>query len=174
MTGPKPKTRANSGFARILETVVAATIIFIVFTASSFFINNSQVTVVQERSDLDRLGYNVLSRLSESGTIEATIENTSTPLTSMNSTSPEVIELKAFVQNSLPSSMLFNLNVSKWSPNQDNSWVTHQNLPTPISNINDNSFSSSLAVSSTPMIYTSKNGNIYYLILVLANAGEET
>jgi hypothetical protein len=75
MTGPKPKTRANSGFARILETVVAATIIFIVFTASSFFINSSQIKAVQERTDLDRLGYNVLSRLTESGTIEATIEN---------------------------------------------------------------------------------------------------
>jgi len=172
MTNQKSNTMANRGQARILETVVAATIIFIVFTASSFFINNSQVTVVQERSDLDRLGYNVLSRLTESGTIEATIESTSTPLTSMTSTSPEIIELKAFIQNSLPSSMLFNLTVKKWSENGQANWVTSQNLPVSISNINDNSFSSSLAVSSTPMIYTSKNGNIYTLVLVLANAGQ--
>lgn len=158
MTGPKPKTRNNLGFARILETVVAATIIFIVFTASSFFINSSQIKAVQERTDLDRLGYNVLSRLTESGTIEATIENTP-PLT---------VQLKAYLQHSLPSSIFFNLTIMNWPSNQDG-WVNLLSL----SNSDDSSFSSSLEVSSTPMIYTSKNGNIYYLILVLANAGEE-
>jgi hypothetical protein len=166
MTGPKPKTRANSGQARILETVVAATIIFIVFTASSFFINSSQIKAVQERADLDRLGYNVLSRLTESGTIEATIENEPMPLT---------VQLKAFVQNSLPSSVLFNLTITKCiPPNQSTQWVTFQNPPTTMSNTDASSFSSSIEVSSTPMIYTSKNGNIYCLILVLANAGEGT
>jgi hypothetical protein len=174
MKGLKPKTRANSGFVRILETVVAATIIFIVFAASAFLINSSQVKVVQEKSDLDRLGYNVLSRLIESGTIEATIDNSPTPLTSLDSTSPEVIGLKAFIQNSIPSSMLFNLNVTKWSSNPDKSWVTPLNLPPLITNSDNDSFSSSLAVSSTPLIYTSKNGNIYYLILVLTNAGNGT
>jgi hypothetical protein len=165
MTGPKPKTRANSGQARILETVVAATIIFIVFTASSFFINSSQIKAVQERTDLDRLGYNVLSRLTESGTIEATIENTP----------PLNVQLKAFVQNSLPSSMLFNLTITKCiPPNQSTQWVTFQSPPTTVSNTDASSFFSSIEVSSTPMIYTSKNGNIYYLILVLANAGEGT
>jgi hypothetical protein len=159
MTGPKPKTRANSGFARILETVVAATIIFIVFTASSFFINSSQTKAVQERTDLDRLGYNVLSRLTESGTIEATIENTP-PLT---------VQLKAYLQHSLPSSLFFNLTIMNRPSNQDE-WVNLHSL----SNSDYSSFSNSLEVSSTPMIYTSKNGNIYYLVLVLANAGEGT
>ena len=168
MTSRKHKTRANSGQARILETVVAAAIIFIVFAASSFFVNSSKSTTVQETTDLDRLGYNVLSRLTESGTIEATIENSSPPLTSI---SPKVIELKAFVQNSLPSSMLFNLTITNYTSNVGYNWVTPQNLPVSISNINDNSFSNSLAVSSTPMIYTSKNGNIYYLVLILANSG---
>jgi len=163
MTGPKPKTRDSSGQARILETVVAATIIFIVFTASSFFINNSQVTAVQERTDLDRLGYNVLSRLTESGTIEATIENEPMPLT---------VQLKAFLQHSLPSSIFFKLTIMNWASNQDG-WVVPNNLPS-LSNSADSSFSNSIEVSSTPMIYTSKNGNIYYLILVLANAGEGT
>jgi hypothetical protein len=159
MTGPKPKTRANSGFARILETIVAATIIFIVFTASSFFINSSQIKAVQERTDLDRLGYNVLSRLTESGTIEATIENMP----------PLNVQLKAYLQHSLPSSIFFNLTIMNWPPNQDG-WVNLLSL----SNSDSSSFSNSLEVSSTPMIYTSKSGNIYYLILVLANAGEGT
>ena len=145
-----------------METVVAATIIFIVFTASSFFINSSQVTAVQERTDLDRLGYNVLSRLTESGTIEATIENEPMPLT---------VQLKAFLQHSLPSSIFFKLTIMNWTSN--NGWVVPNNLPS-LCNSDDSSFSNSIEVSSTPMIYTSKNGNIYYLILVLANAGEGT
>jgi hypothetical protein len=74
MTVLKPKTMANAGYAKILETIVAAAIIFIVFAASSFFVNSSQIKAVQERTDLDRLGYNVLSRLTESGVIEATID----------------------------------------------------------------------------------------------------
>ena len=162
MTGPKHRKRANLGQARILETVVAATIIFIVFTASSFFINNSQIKEVQERTDLDRLGYNVLNRLTESGTIEATIENEPMPLT---------VQLKAFLQHSLPSSIFFKLTIMNWTSN--NGWVVPNNLPS-LSNSDDGSFSNSIEVSSTPMIYTSKNGNIYNLILVLANAGEGT
>ncbi len=159
MTGPKPKTRANSGFARILETIVAATIIFIVFTASSFFISSSQIKAAQERTDLDRLGYNVLSRLTESGTIEATIEEIP----------PLDVQLKGYLQHSLPSSIFFNLTIMNRPPNQDE-WVNLLSL----SNSDSSSFSSSLEVSSTPLIYTSKAGNIYYLILVLANAGEGT
>ncbi len=155
----RPKSRSNSGFARILETVVAALIIFVVFTASSFLVNSSQIRAVQERTDLDTLGYNVLSRLTESGTIEATIEKTP----------PLNIQLKAYLQHSLPASLFFNLTIMNWSPNQ-NEWVNLQSL----SNSDSNSFSNSLEVSSTPTIYTSKSGNTYYLILVLANAGEGT
>jgi hypothetical protein len=156
----KPMSRANSGFARILETVIAALIIFIVFTASSFFINSSQLKVVQERTDLDRLGYNVLSRLTESGTIEATIEK----IPPAND-----YQIRAYLQHSLPSSMFFNITIMKWSSNE-NGWVNLQSL----SNTEYNSFSNSLEVSSTPLTYTSKNGNNYYLILIIANPGAET
>lgn len=159
MTVPKPKTRANSGYARILETVVAASIIFIVFAASSFFVNSSQIKAVQERTDLDRLGYNVLSRLTESGVIEATIEKTP----SLN------VQLKAYLQYSLPSSIFFNLIIMKWSPDQK-CWKSLLSL----NNTDSSSFSNSLEVSSTPMMYTSESGNTYSLVLNLANAGEGT
>ena len=94
--------RGNAGITRILETIVAAAIILIAFTAASFFISDSKTAALQDRH-LDRLGYNVLSKLTESGTIEATIEQTP----------PAKVELKTFIQNSLPSSMLFNLCISK-------------------------------------------------------------
>jgi hypothetical protein len=102
----------------------------------------------------------VLSRLTESGTIEATIEQP-TPLT---------IQLKAFLQQSLPSSILFKLTIMKWA-SDSHGWVASSALPS-LSNSDDSSFLNSAEVSSTPMIYTSKGGNIYYLVLVLANVGQ--
>jgi hypothetical protein len=159
MTFLKRRTRANAGYARILETVVAAALIFIVFTASSFFLNNSQVKAVQERTDLDRLGYNTLSRLTESGTIEVTVE----------AEPPMYLQLKVYLQHSLPSSIFFNLTIMNWSAN-DGEWTTLQS----ISNADFSAFSQSLEVSSTPLLYTSEIGNSYSLILLLANAGEGT
>ncbi len=155
--------RGNAGITRILETIVAAAIILIAFTAASFFISDSKTAALQDRTDLDRLGYNVLSKLTESGTIEATIEQTP----------PAKVELKTFIQNSLPSSTLFNLSISKSAQGASGSWATIGD-PITVSNVEDNSLSNSIAVSSTPMMFTSKNGNIYYLVLVLANPGEGT
>lgn len=159
-----PKSRrGNAGIARILETIVAAAIILIAFTAASFFISDSKTAALQDRTDLDRLGYNVLSKLTESGTIEATIEQTP----------PAKVELKTFIQNSLPTSMLFNLSISKSAPGASGNWATIGE-PITVSKVEDNSLSNSIAVSSTPMMFTSKNGNIYYLVLVLASPGEGT
>lgn len=152
--------RANAGVARILEAIVAATIIFIAFTAASFFISDSKTAVAQDRTDLDRIGYNTLSKLTESGAIEATVEQTP----------PATIELKAFIQNSLPTSMIFNLTVTRCNQ-QGTGWVA-LGTPTSISNIADDSMSESMAVSSTPMMYTSKSGSIYYLVLMLATPGQ--
>jgi hypothetical protein len=157
----RPKSRANLGNTRIVETVVAAAIIMIVFAASTFFITSPQINAVQEKTDLDKLGYNVLNRLAESGTIEATIENGQ----AHNATR---IQLRAYLHNSLPLSIFYNFTVMKWSP-EEKIWV---NFLLPIDS--GGSFSTSLEISSTPIIYTSKTGNIYYLILILANSGEGT
>jgi len=152
--------RARKGQSRILEAVIAAVIIFIVFSVSMFFIRASDVKVLQERADLDRLGYNVLHGLVESGTIEATIEK-------FGSGFGEVY-LKTVVQSSLPSTTYFNLTI--FNCVDKGSWVELKPLIS-VSNASVDSFANSLEVSSTNMIYTSKKGNIYHLVLVLARAG---
>lgn len=151
--------KSNAGVTRILEAIIAASIILIAFSAAAFFVSDPKTAVAQDRTDLDRVGYNVLSKLTESGTIETTIEQTT----------PKTIALKAFIQNSLPSTMLFNLTVSK--SQQGSSGITFD-TPIIVSNIDDYSLSQSLAVSSTPLMYTSKSGSIYYLVLMLANPGQ--
>lgn len=148
------KRYANAGIARILETIVAATIIFIVFTASAFFLADPKASAIQTRTDLDNQGYNTLNQLVESGTIEATVEH-----------SPQQkAELQGFIQNSLPASLLFKLTVTPIDGS------TQQVVE--ISNTEESSFANFVEVSSTPLIYTSKNGNIYSIVLVLANAGQ--
>jgi len=166
VTAKRQWSKSKTGQARILEAVVAATIVFLVFSASSILINGSRVTATQERADLNILGHNVLSRVTEAGTIEATIEKASQPLTQ---TSLEVIELKASLQNSLPSSMFFSLTITNNTKSNDGSQTVNQQLT--VGNAEAASFSASTDVSSTPLIYTSKSGNIYFIVLVLANVG---
>jgi hypothetical protein len=166
MTTKRRWSKSNTGQARILEAVVAATIVFLVFSASSILINGSRVTATQERADLNILGYNVLSRLTEAGTIEATIEKASLPFTQ---NSLEVIELKASLQNSLPSSIFFSLTITNNTKTNDGSQTAGQQLT--VGNAEAVSFSASTDVSSTPLIYTSKSGSIYFIVLVLANVG---
>lgn len=145
---------------RILEAVAAALIIFVVFSAATFLNRASDVKVLQERSDLDRLGYNILSGMIESGTIEATVEN-----------STSTLQLQVYVQRSLPISTFFNLTIIKMIDDDQNGWI-NQTEPITLSNAPNSAFTKSLEVSSTPTVYTSKRGNIYFITLILARAGE--
>ena len=95
----KPQ-RQNAGISRILESVIAAFIIIVVFVAATFLINSSNFQAQQEKGDLERMGYNALSNLVESRTIEATIEK-----------NPQEAEsnLRAFLQRTLSHSIYFKL-----------------------------------------------------------------
>lgn len=158
----KGTSRSSRGQSRILEAVIAAVIIFLVFSVAAFLIRASDVKVLQERADLDRLGYNVLSGMIESEIIETVMENGS---------SSTVIELKTFVQRSLPLATCFNLTVSRFEASSQTGWVD-QTLVLSLSNSESTAFIDTMEVSSTPTVYTSKSGNIYYVVLVLARAGE--
>jgi len=146
--------------SRILEAVIAAAIIFIVFAASLFLISVSNVRVLQERADLDRLGYNTLHRLVESGTIESTIERRL-----------QADLVRTITQKFLPPEIYFSLKI--FICLDQGSWIKlepHPSYPL-ISNTPEETFANSMETSSTSMIYTSKTGNIYQLVLVLAKAG---
>jgi len=152
--------RARRGQSRILEAAIAAVIISIVFSVSTFLIRSSDVRVLQERADLDRLGYNVLQKIVESGVIEKTLEIYG----------PGFGEafLKPAVQRSLPSAIYYDLRI--FDCTEDGFWVELTN-PRSISNTSEDAFANSLEVSSTSIVYTSQKGNIYHLVLLLARAG---
>jgi hypothetical protein len=148
----KALSRERKGQFRILEAVIAAVIIFMIFSVSTFLIRVSDVGALQEKADLDRLGYNVLHKLVESGTIETYGE----------------VHLKTAVQKSLPYTIYFNLTIYNCL---DEAYGIQLQPFINVSNTSPDFFTNSLEVSSTSMIYTSKNGCIYYFVLVLARAG---
>lgn len=145
---------SRRGQSRILEAVVAASIIFVVFSVSSFLVRASDIRVLQERADLDRLGYNNLHILVESGAFEEII------LIHQNNASLISYDLKNILQRSLPQDILFNLTVYECL-NMSLLFIANNTYHQP----------TSLEVSSTSLIYTSREGKIYFLNLILTRPG---
>jgi hypothetical protein len=154
-------TRDNSGFSRILEAVIAAVILFIVFSVATFLIQTSDVKTVQERADLDRTGYNVLTSLVESGAIEK-IETSST-LDVKN-------YLRTIIQSSLPPTVYFSFSISNCT--EKGPYVAMQLVEgSDVTNCPSELFANSAEVSSTDLVYTSKSGNVYGIVFLLTRAG---
>ncbi|MEM4727651.1 MAG: hypothetical protein QXD04_05295 [Candidatus Bathyarchaeia archaeon] len=146
---------SERGQSRILEAVIAASVIFLVFSVSSFLVRASDIRVLQERADLDRLGYNTLHKLVESGAFDEIMREASSQLDPFRSAS---LLLKNFLQRNLPQDIFFNLTV-----------YLGEEVKAITSNIDQEP--RSLELSSTSLTYTSRNGDIYLLILILTRAG---
>ncbi|MBS7604971.1 MAG: hypothetical protein QXR84_06520 [Candidatus Bathyarchaeia archaeon] len=147
------------GQVRIIEAVIASILVFMAFTAVFFMLFSSEKFFKQEAVDLNRLAYNVLSRLVEPKVIEDSIEDSW-----VNET--KIINA---LQNLLPQNIYFNLTVSKWvsEPGGIGRWVT---ISSSISNAPEDLFKASTEVASASIVYTSKNGKIYRLCLSLTRA----
>jgi len=154
LTDP-PKSRR--GQSRILEAVIAAVVIFIAFSVATFMIQANDIKVLQEGGDLDRLGYNVLNTIVESGVID-------TP----NAPQRNIIIATA-LQANLPSAIYYNFTIYDCinTPNG----IIQLGVETNVNNVL--SFANSNQVSSASTMYTNRNGSIRQLILVLARAGEQ-
>ena len=156
--------KARKGQSRLVESILAALIIFAVFSVAVYLVTSTKLWTVHERGDLDRAGYNLLHTLAESRVIEQTVEQ--------NRTS----SLKILVQRFVPPMTYFDLTIYNITTAQDGITMNMTALPeTPITNADSpDSFTRSSEVSSTTFIYTSRQGNIYYIVLKLARGGEGT
>lgn len=151
--------KVRLGQARIIEAVIASILVFIAFTAAFFMLFSSEKFFKQEAVDLNRLAYNVLNRLVESGVIEDSIEN------------GQVDETKIInaLQSLLPQNMYFNLTVSRWVSESGGigGWVAISSF---ISNAPEDLFKTSTEVASASIVYTSKDGGVYRFRLSLTRA----
>lgn len=143
------------GQARIIEAVMASILIFIVFTAAFYMLFSSEKFFRQEAVDLNRLAYNVLHLIAESGVIEEAIEGGSE------------MKLMNLLQSLLPQGIYFNLTIYKRDDlDQWSRVLSLYNAPPEI-------FERSSETASAGIIYTSRRLKIeiYYLNLVLTRAG---
>lgn len=153
----------KKGAMRILETVIAATIILLVFTAATFLVQSSNVNTTAQTKDLDNLGYNVLTQSLNAGLIEKTVET---------NTVVQSAQIRTYIQNALPLGVYFNITVTKYQANTVTNWVNDDIAIVSVDNVdNDRTIFEQSQVSSTPTIYSSKNGGTYLVTLVLAEAG---
>ena len=156
MTKNPPRNR--QGISRILEAVIAATILLLTFSAAAVMIQSQDVQILQEGGDLDRLGYNVLTTIIESKIID-------NPQTNSN--------LKTIIQSNIPSTIYYKFTTFncinqpdgtiKLEINPNHSDITNTNSPDTFTNLRQ--------ISSTSTTYTSTNGQIYKLVFQLTRAG---
>ncbi len=147
------------GQFRIIEALLAALVLFTIFTASIFLTTTSRIHVLQERSDLDRTGHNILLRLVESGVVESTLETVPTfePV------------LKTALTRTLPPLTYYSLKVYRADTNVIPSFIQ---VGTDVTNSPPDALQKASEVSSSSFMYTSSaSGQIYYFVLTLAKAG---
>ena len=160
--------KARNGQARILEAVIASIVIFLAFSAAFYFIYSSENIFAQETIDLNRLAHNVLHQIAESNVIEEILEE--------DPQNESAIRLEIVLRELLPSNIYFNLTIFNCTDNPFQLYDYDNPLPSiSISNALDDApaevFAESGEVASASILYTSKRGNIYYLVLELTRAG---
>jgi len=147
--------RSRQGVSRILEAVIAAALLLVTFSAAIMMNRSSEVKVLQESGDLDRLGYNVLSTIVESDAID---------------NSQSFLQVNTILQANLPSSIYYNLTI--YNCTNANGVISFKPDPTYRNITNTATFFNAAEISSTSTIYTSPNGLIRKLVLELARAGQ--
>jgi hypothetical protein len=150
------RLNVNRGQIRIFEAVVATAVIFVAFSASILLIYPSRLWLIYEREYLDRLGYNILHNLAETGAIESVLGE-------------DTYHLEIIMNRIMPLLTYYNLTIFVF-----NTAKGEIQRFASVSNATPEVFRRMPEVSSTMMVYTSRSGKTYYLVLVLAKGGEKS
>jgi len=140
---------------RILEAVIATIVLLIAFTAFYFMLYSSAKFFKQEAVDLNRLSYNALMHLVESGVVERAVSNPTT--------GGEM--LVRALQSLLPPNVFFNLTVLNVTD------ASSREVVVSLSNAVPAVFEGPSELASATTTYTSSEGKIYMLVLRLALVG---
>lgn len=146
---------SDGGQMRILEAVIATIVLLIAFTAFYFMLYSSAKFFKQEAVDLNRLSYNALIHLVESGVVERAVSNPTT--------GGEM--LVRALQSLLPPNVFFNLTVLNVTD------ASSREVVVSLSNAVPAVFEGPSELASATTTYTSSEGKIYMLVLRLALVG---
>jgi len=147
---------SGKGQMRILEAVIATAILLVAFTAFYFMLYSSVKFFKQEAVDLNRLSYNALTHLVESGALEKALSGDTRAGEAM---------LVRTLQNILPSNVFFNLTIVNVTEPSSRGVVMIVSDAVPAV------FEGPSEVASAMITYTSSRGKIYTLVLRLALVG---
>ncbi len=148
--------RSREGQMRILEAVIATTVLLVAFTAFYFMLYSSVKFFKQEAVDLNRLSYNALMHLAESGIVERALSG--------DAQAGGAMLLRA-LQVLLPSNVFFNLTIVNITD------ASSREVVVSVSNAVPAIFEGPSEVASATTTYTSSEGKIYMLVLRLALVG---
>jgi len=146
---------SRKGQMRILEAVIATIVLLIAFTAFYFMLYSSEKFFEQEAVDLNRLSYNALMHLVESGIVERAVSG---------DVQAGAVLVRA-LQALLPSNVFFDLTIVNITDTSSREVVVS------VSNAVPAVFEGSSEVASATTTYTSSKGKIYMLVLRLALVG---
>lgn len=159
-------SRSREGQFRILEVVFASIIITASYGLTTYLISPANTPAIRGKADIETLGFNLLTQLAASGTLEKTANS---------GIANWEEDVKIVMIRLLPPATYFNLTIFRASSGQQGVQYTLHNTK-PITNVQASeavqAFKRAPEVASSTYVYTTKDGKTFVLILRLAHAGE--
>lgn len=155
--------RCRCGQGRLIETAIAALILFVGLGFVSYLVGPMNLLVVEPRGQLEKRAYNVLYRLSQAGAYEETI---------MSGDPNWPKNLKATISRLLSSNEHFNLTI--YNATQVDPISVHLEKLGTITNLDEGSgpYPEDLFVTSVQASYTTRSGSVLVLSLALGSTGQ--
>lgn len=156
--------RCRSGQGRLIETAIAALVLFVGLGFVSYLVGPMNTLVIEPRGELEKRAYNVLYRLSKAGVYESTIMS-GDPYWEKN--------LEAALVRLLSSHVHYNLTV--YNATQVDPISAHLEKMATITNLDEASLASSqdLFVACVRAPYTTRSGSVLVFSLALGSMGQE-
>jgi len=152
----------SKGQLRVIEAVLASIIIFTTFTSAAYLLTSHRTWATRNLEELEKIGYNALQRLAESGGLEATVGDSHLGWE---------LHLKLLLETILPASIYYNLTVLVSSYKFGIATLAQCNGQA-ITNVQSNGFNTSPEIASITYVYTCRRAKVYVLVLQLATGGE--
>jgi hypothetical protein len=162
----RSKSRSRGGQLRVLEATIASIVVFFSFLTVSYFTRNPRVWTTSRAEDLTRMGYNVLHSLSVTGVLDNIVASGKIGWEQ---------DLKFVLDALLPSTSYYNMSVYKVLSSETQEVGLSKLNSIKITNAESGSaFIYSPEVISVSYLFTSMKGDVYLLVLQLAEIMGET
>jgi hypothetical protein len=158
---------SRGGQLRVIEATIAAIVIFFSFLTASYFMRNPRIWTTSRTEDLTRMGFNILHSLSVTDVLNNTVASHKIGWED---------QLNFVLEAFLPSTTFYNMTIYKVLSNSGTWTTVYQpfNAMKITNTESSEAFTRSPEVVSVSYLYTSKNGEVYLLVLELSEISGES